>query len=85
MCTDVCALNPSCPYNPQNRLSATGSCAEGTSLHKLQKTRDDDKPKVFYSVMYERQNIIADVLGLGSKVLRDISMWRNKIVCSPRK
>lgn len=77
MYTDVCCLNPSCPYNPK-----TGPCTEGTFLHKLQKTRDDEKPKVFfYSAMYERHNIIAHGLGLGSKVLRDISTGGNKIVC----
>lgn len=39
----------------------------------------------FYSAMYERHNIIADGLGLGSKILRDISTGGNKIVCWPRK
>lgn len=39
----------------------------------------------FYSAMYERHNIIAHGLGLGSKVLRDISTGGNKIVCWLRK
>lgn len=82
MCTDVYCLNPLVLKTPKTGLLPLDPVQRGTSLHKRQETRDDDKPKGFFlSVMDERHNIIADVLGLGSKVLRDISTWGNKIVC----
>lgn len=78
MCTDVCCLNPLVLKTPKTGWLPLDPVQRGL-LYK--ETRDDDKPKVFfYSVMYERHNIIADVLGLGSKVLRDILTWGNKIV-----